>query len=403
MIHKTSNLCARLVALCGAGLITACATQPTALPATPTPPPSPAISVATPAATTASPAASSALEVTITATPLLQLQVTVPGPGPTIVTLLVSNAAGRNVSFIDPKRGVLAQVEVGAAPWGIALATDGRAFVTTAEGVAVVDTAARTRLALVPYTTDMGRPLFGEYRPGGMGIALSPDGHFAYVGMYLPDGTGRLEVLDTATLEFTGSAQTGYRPFQVVVSPDGREAYVLDHDTFTISAVDTANLNTRTIDIAPLGMGAFDKPHYAAQRPDGRLLMPVQGKVLIDLDPVDGKFITLPLTANTHQHGVALGPDGQTLLIVGTGAAGSATEGPSLSIINLATGAEKVVPLSRPHEWAAISPNGREAYLTGGYTFANGGWDGLTVVDLQTLTMRELPVPDRPQDIVVLP
>jgi len=318
-------------------------------------------------------------------------------------TLLVSNATGRSVSFVDPQRGVLAQVEVGAAPWGITLGADGRAFVTTAEGVAVVDTATRTRLALVPYTTRMGEPQFGEYRPGGIGIALSPDGRFAYVGMYLPDGTGRLDVLDTANLEFAGSAPTGYRPFQVVVSPDGSEAYVLDHDTFTITAVDTANLNTRTIDVAPLGKAGFDKPHYAAQRPDGRLLMPYQGKVLMNLDPTSGQFITMSLTANTHQHGLALGPDGQTLLIVGTGAAGSATGGPSLSIVNLTTGDEKVLLLSRPHEWVAISPDVREAYLTGGYTFANGGWDGLTIVNLQTLSTRELRVPDQPQDIVILP
>lgn len=396
MIHKIDNQLVRLVTLLGAGIITACAAQ------TPVPPPSPTISATTPAAATATaPPPLPAPAATVTATPLPQPQVS--EHATTTVTLLVSNAAGKSVSFVDPQRGMLAQVEAGAAPWGIALGADGRAFVTTAEGVAVVDTAARTRLALVPYTTNMGQPQFGEYRPGGMGIALSPDGRFAYIGIYLPDGTGRLDVLDTTNLKFTGSAPTGYRPFQVIVSSDGREAYVLDHDTFTVTAVDTANLNTRTIGVAPLGKAAFDKPHYAAQRPDGRLLMPVQGRVLMDLDPASGQFTTLPLTANTHQHGVALGPDGQTLLIVGTGAAGSVSGGPSLSIVNLATGDEKVVPLSRPHEWVAVRPDGREAYLTGGYTFANGGWDGLTIIDLQTLAVRELPVPDRPQDIVVLP
>jgi hypothetical protein len=48
----------------------------------------------------------------------------------------------------------------------------------------------------------------------------------------------------------------------------------------------------------------------------------------------------------------------------------------------------------------AVSPDGRWAYLTGGYLL--GGWDGLTIVDLQARTTRELPVPDRPQDIAVL-
>ena len=51
----------------------------------------------------------------------------------------------------------------------------------------------------------------------------------------------------------------------------------------------------------------------------------------------------------------------------------------------------------------AVGPDGRYAYLTGGYTFAGGGWDGLTIVDLDRLTTRELPVPDRPLDIAILP
>ena len=156
------------------------------------------------------------------------------------------------------------------------------------------------------------------------------------------------------------------------------------------------------IAVAPLGRAAFDKPHYAALSSDGHLLMPVQGRVLVNLDPSSGQ-ITTTLTANTHQHGVALTPDGQKLLIVGTGPAGSATGAASLSIFDLTAASETIVPLARPHEMVAISPDGREAYLTGGYTFANGGWDGLTIVDLRTLAVRELMVPDRPQDIVVLP
>src|SRR5687768_213357 len=72
--------------------------------------------------------------------------------------LLVTNSAGRHVSFVEPGVGVVGQVEVGRAPWGAALAPGPaaqRVYVATADGVAVVDTAARERVALVPYRSTL--------------------------------------------------------------------------------------------------------------------------------------------------------------------------------------------------------------------------------------------------------
>ncbi|WP_435860134.1 hypothetical protein [Streptomyces roseus] len=59
-------------------------------------------------------------------------------------TLLVADFGGSTVTFVDPARGPVGSVEVGTAPYGPALGADGRAWVATAEGVAVVDTATRT-------------------------------------------------------------------------------------------------------------------------------------------------------------------------------------------------------------------------------------------------------------------
>ena len=134
-----------------------------------------------------------------------------------------------------------------------------------------------------------------------------------------------------------------------------------------VDATDPARPRARTLPVAPLGRGAFDKPHYGAVRPaDGRLLLPVQGRVLLELDPVSGEATAHPMRADTHQHGVALSPDGGTLYVVGTGPAGGASAGPRLTAIDLATLAESHVPLARPHERLALSPDGRHAYLAGG-------------------------------------
>jgi YVTN family beta-propeller protein len=326
-------------------------------------------------------------------------------PADAAYMLIATNSAGRSISFVDPRSGAVALLEVGTAPWGLALAPDNIAYVATAEGVAVVDTRRRERTALIPYQAEIGQPAFGEYRPGGMGIAVAPDGTQVYVGVFLPDRSGRLEVIDARERVVIASVPIGVRPFQVIASPDGRAVYTIDHDTFTVTAIDTSTHLPRTLPVEPLGnrgWGSWDKPHYAALRADGHLLLPIQGRVLVDLDPASGTSVALPLQANTHQHGVALSPDGQHLLIVGTGPAGDARGQPRLTILNLATMAEDQIPLSRPHEQVAFSPDGRLAYITGGHSFANGGWDGLSVVDLQQRSVTELPVPSRPLDIIVV-
>jgi DNA-binding beta-propeller fold protein YncE len=316
--------------------------------------------------------------------------------------LAVTCASGRQLAIVDPERGVLDLIETGAAPHGLALHPDGRAFVATAEGLAVLDVAARQRVALVPYSVDVGAPRVGEYRPGGMGIAITPDGNRVAVGVYRSSGPSILDVFEPASLTLTTSVPVGIRPFQVLAASDSRRVYSIDHDSYSVTVVDLDMMQPQPLQAMPLGRGAYDKPHYAAQRADGSLLLPYQGRTLQMLDPTSGTQTLLPLSAQTHQHGVALSADERRLLIVGTGAAGEVSGGPSLTILDLTTGSEEIVPLTKPHERIALSQDGRRAFLTGGYLLT-GGWNGITVVDLDTRVTREVAVPDAPLDIALLP
>ncbi|MFB8090565.1 hypothetical protein [Streptomyces sp. NPDC055992] len=329
-----------------------------------------------------------------------------PAPGTTPDgTLLVADFGGDTVSFVDPERGTFDRVKVGTAPYGVAVGADGRAWVATAEGVAVVDTDQRTRLARIPYETRTGPVTTGEYRGGGMGIALSPDGRQAYVGVNVPDGDGVLEVIDTGTRKVTGTAPVGRRPFDVDVSRDGKEAYATGHDSFDVTSVRTDTLRTRRMEVAPYGteggLGSWLKPHYAVVRPsDGKLLLPFEGERLAVLDPRTGKVAVERMTANTHQHGAAMAADG-TLLVVGTGPIASDDEQPSLTI-RKPDGTERVVELDGPHEDVAVSRDGRTAYVTGGFT-RDGYWNGITVVALDGRTPPvRLAAGERPLGIAVL-
>ncbi|MFB6664188.1 YncE family protein [Streptomyces parvus] len=328
-------------------------------------------------------------------------------------TLLVADFGSDTVTFVDPGRdgsgeggASIASVKVGTAPYGLVVGEDGRAWVATAEGVAVVDTEQRTRLALIPYATESGPVTTGEYRGGGMGIALAPDGKHVYVGVNVPGEDGAVEVIDTATREVTGTAPVGMRPFDVDVSPDGREVYATDHDSFDVTAVDADTLKTRRMEVAPYGteggLGSWLKPHYAVVRPaDGKLLLPFEGERLAVLDPRTRKVTIERMTANTHQHGATLTPDG-TLLVVGTGPIGSDDEDPSLTV-RAPDGTERIVPLEGPHEDVAVSADGSTAYVTGGFT-RDGYWNGITVVDLddEKSAPVRLTAGNRPLGIAVL-
>lgn len=137
----------------------------------------------------------------------------------------------------------------------------------------------------------------------------------------------------------------------------------------------------------------------AGLREDGKLALPFEGERLAVLDPRTGDVDIERMTADTHQHGAALAPDG-TLLVVGTGPIDGSDKGPSLTIREPG-GDERVIPLDGAHEDVTVTEDGRTAYVTGGFT-RDGSWDGITVVDLDSGDTRRLPAGVRPLGIAVL-
>ncbi|MGI8730164.1 MAG: YncE family protein [Solirubrobacteraceae bacterium] len=312
-------------------------------------------------------------------------------------TLAVALPASDELALVDPEVGIVARVPVGASPWGVAVA-DSTAYVSTARHLAIVDLARRRVAARVRYRTTVGKPEVGESRAGGMGIAVAPDGDRIYVGVHPQGGgAGRLELIDAARRKVVDAVPIGQRPFDVLVSRDGGTVYTIDHDSYGVSVVNTRTLAARAIAVAPLGRGTFAKLHYGALDDSGRLLLPINGEVLVTLDTTSGAMGTRPLRSRVHQAGVVRA--GDRLLTVGAEAL-EGDRGPNLSVFDLTTGRERVIELDRPHEDIVASRDGRVAYLTGG--FLRGGWKGITTVDLSDGSTSELELPEEPLGIALI-
>lgn len=327
-----------------------------------------------------------------------------PGHGTTFV---VTESHSDRIAFVDltdPGSPVESEVVVGEAPWAVAVHEGSRrAYVSTAVGLAVVDLDVRERIALVPYLAQPTVVEYGEERPGGTGVVVTPDGSAVYVAVTRAGLNSVVERFDTAAEAFTDSFEVGLRPFDVQISPAGDEVYTIDHDSFTLNTIRLPEHVVTSAEIAPFGteggLMSHYKPHYAAVAEDGTLYLPYQGQGLVVYSPGTRTYETRAMTADSHQHGVGLTTDGR-LLVVGVGAIGGATKGPSLTIRDLGSGEETVLPLEKGHEnvveWLDAPDGRRKAILTGGST-SRGPWDGLAIVDLESLAVSEIAVPRRPQ------
>jgi DNA-binding beta-propeller fold protein YncE len=139
----------------------------------------------------------------------------------------ITNNAGTGVNVIDLGTGeALAAIEVGNAPYGVAVSPDGdRVYVTTDDGLAVIDAATRTVEAVVPVIAAT--------------VAVSPDGGVIYT---VSPEEGVLRAFNASTRECMGSVEVGMSPRAIAVKPDGTKIYVGCLDGGGISVIDPAGL-----------------------------------------------------------------------------------------------------------------------------------------------------------------
>jgi PQQ-dependent catabolism-associated beta-propeller protein len=196
----------------------------------------------------------------------------------------------------------------------------GRAYVTNEDGesVSVLD----TDKAEVIATVNVGK------RPRGMKV--SHNGKELYVAVSglpkcppsVPDeecaklkrdvSADGIAVIDTATLKLTKLLKSGSDPEQFDVSHNGKQLFIANEDSGTLSVVDIA---TGTMDRAvPVGK----EPEGVRVTPDGRWIVVTseEGNAIYVVDPRSFNVVK-SVSVGKRPRDVAFAPDGKTAYISG--------------------------------------------------------------------------------------
>ena len=276
-------------------------------------------------------------------------------PGASADTLLVANSGSDSVSVIDTDTNatVGSPIPVGHEPSAIAISPDGqRAYVANSgsDSVSVIDVATRTVV---------GSPITGLAHP--VAIAVSPDGTKVYVNGAM---ASRLEVIDTATNAVVPGAGPLDEPAPsggtgLAITPDGRYAYV-GHGTPNnwVNKLDLANPDAEATRIhtpsPPEGGLAMD--------PDGsRVFAFAGGPRPID---VNTNAVGPAIGGPAHAQWIAVAPDGTRAYVP------AYDIDPDVFELNLLTNttnpAVTVLPLGPNFlTSAAITPDGSRVYVAG--------------------------------------
>jgi YVTN family beta-propeller protein len=161
----------------------------------------------------------------------------------------------------------------------------------------------------------------------------------------------------------------GRGPHEVIVSPDGRTAFVSNFGPYgicpagdtmcktpgnTITVLDLAERKVR----ATYDYGTNKGQHGSVISRDGKHVWVTSEtpQSLLEIDAATGKIVHQWMTKQERSHLVVVTPDEKKFYVTNTISG-------SVSVINRSTGAAKVIPVGKGAEAITISPDGREVWV----------------------------------------
>ncbi len=182
-------------------------------------------------------------------------------------------------------------------PSGIALSPDGKyAYIVHwgSKTLQIVNTSTRQTVDTI---------LIESWGDGWHDLAVSPDGRYAYlVARYYSDAVA---IVDLEAREIVGSIYSGSHPSDIVLSPDGTLAYVTNENNNSISVLDLKQkqkLAEISVGAAPLGiaLSASGSSAYVTNSGNGTVSV-------VDLD---SRSVTGTISVGSTPQGIVVTEDG---------------------------------------------------------------------------------------------
>lgn len=217
-------------------------------------------------------------------------------------TILVTNLNANAVSAINPTTHAVSVIKSSSHPFngplGIAITPNGSfAYVTNSLG----DTVSPINLATSPATVDA--PI--HVGSGPAAIAIAPNGRFAYVTNFNSD---TVTPIDLATTPATAGRPiaVGAGPWSIAVSPDGNYVCVSNSETNSVSLIATATGAVSTIQVGGRPQAiAISPDSYTAYVANGNQVTPIN----LRTHPATAEA---PIAMSTQPLGIAVTPNGET-------------------------------------------------------------------------------------------
>jgi YVTN family beta-propeller protein len=293
----------------------------------------------------------------------------------------VANEEADTVSVLDAASfKMLANVRVGGKPHNVQVSPDGTRVWVTNNGEPSAGASAHQGMGkdehqamgagavwVIDATTDavLAKVAVGLHPAH---VVLTPDGRFAYV---TNGGDNTLSVIDASTQRLVSTISVGKFPHGIRVSPDGKQAYVANLKGNTVSVVDTAS--QKEVTQIPVGKG----PAQVGFTPDGRLaFVSLSGENAVAvIDPATWKVLHR-ITVGSVPIQLFATPDSTTLLVANQGT--RKKPGKTLSMIDLRSFKMiKTVDTGAGAHGVVIDREGKYAYVTNTYA------GSLSVLDIR--------------------
>ncbi|MFC9915693.1 serine/threonine-protein kinase [Streptomyces sp. NPDC127197] len=273
-------------------------------------------------------------------------------------------------------------IRVGDRPEGVAVSPDGRwAYVTNSgsDSVSVIDTATN-------------RPLGNHIRVGDLpkGVVVSPeDGRRVYVTNM---GSDSVSVINTETNRPLGNPiRVGDRPEGVAVSPDGSRVYVTNSGSDSVSVINTET--NRPLG-NPIRVGDSPKGVVVSPEDGSRVYVTNMGSDSVSvINAKTNRPLGNPIPVDSGPAGVAVSPDGSRVYV-------TSLDSPSVSVINTETNRRvgRPIPVDPGPAGVAVSPkDGRWVYVTS----YGSAWVSVINTETNRRVGRPIPVESGPAGVTV--